>query len=110
MDFFCQKLGYLINQSNGTPGGPQPRVVDETGLAGTYEFTLAFVGTTLPPGNAPNMPRADLARTATASDPGQGLPDIFGAVEKLGLKLVRIKDVSLDVLVVDNADKVPTKH
>jgi uncharacterized protein (TIGR03435 family) len=70
------------------------------GLAGTYDFTLEFVGTTLPPENAPNMPRADAARARTASDPGEGLPDIFVAVEKqLGLKLERIKDMSLDVLV-----------
>jgi uncharacterized protein (TIGR03435 family) len=111
MGFFCQRLGYLINQSNGTPDGPQPRVVDETGLAGTYEFTLEFVGTTLPPGGMLIVPPADAARAPTASDKVEGLPDIFGAVEKqLGLKLVRIKDVSLDVLVVDNADKVPTKH
>jgi uncharacterized protein (TIGR03435 family) len=50
MDFrHCLRaLGANINMSNGTPiGGPQARVVDKTGLAGTYEFTLEFAGSTV---------------------------------------------------------------
>jgi uncharacterized protein (TIGR03435 family) len=40
---------------------------------------------------------------------GSGLPDIFVAIEKqLGLKLVKTKDIPLEVIVVDHVDKVPT--
>jgi len=46
-----------------------------------------------------------------ASDPGEGLPNIFTAVEKqLGLKLMKVKDVQVDVLIVDGADKIPTEN
>jgi len=44
-----------------------------------------------------------------ASDPGSGLPDIFTALEKqLGLKLVKVKAVPVDVLVIDHVEKAPT--
>jgi uncharacterized protein (TIGR03435 family) len=46
-----------------------------------------------------------------ASDPTGGAPDIFTAVEKqLGLKLVKVRDIPVDTLIVDNADKVPTEN
>jgi uncharacterized protein (TIGR03435 family) len=47
-------------------------------------------------------------RTPAASDP---VPDIFTAIEKqLGLKLRKLQNVSVDVLVVDGADEVPTAN
>jgi uncharacterized protein (TIGR03435 family) len=110
---FCRGLGFNINRSNGAPAGsPQPRVVDRTGLTGIYDFTLEFAGTMpLPPGTTAPAPPADDAGMPAASDPGEGLPNIFTAVEKqLGLKLVKVKDVPVDVLNVDNADKVPTEN
>ena len=93
-------------------GSPQPRVVDRTGLTGIYEFTLEFAGTMpLAPGIVPSAPPADDAGMPIANDPGEGLPNIFTAVEKqLGLKLVKVKDVPVDVLIVDSADKVPTEN
>ena len=30
--------------------------------------------------------------------------------EQLGLRLVKVRDVPIDVLIVDNADKVPTEN
>jgi uncharacterized protein (TIGR03435 family) len=48
------------------------------------------------------------APAAAAQDPGSGLPNIFNALEKqLGLKLVKVKDVPVDMLVIDHAEKVP---
>jgi uncharacterized protein (TIGR03435 family) len=108
MAMFCRGLGNNINMSNGTPTGPQARVVDKTGLTGTYEFTLEFAGTV---GMMPSAPAGSEPGTPLASDPTGGAPDIFTAVEKqLGLKLVKVKDVPVDILIVDNADKVPTAN
>jgi uncharacterized protein (TIGR03435 family) len=95
---FCRGLGAEINMSKGVSiKGVQPRVVDKTGLTATYEFTLEFAGSFTGTESAP-----------AAADPA-GAPDIFTAVEKqLGLKLVKVPDISVDTLIVDSADKVPT--
>jgi uncharacterized protein (TIGR03435 family) len=109
MAMFCRGLGVNINMSNGTPiGGPQVRVVDKTGLTGTYEFTLEFAGSM---GMMPSALAGGEPGIPLASDPTGGAPDIFTAVEKqLGLKLVKVKDTPVDMLIVDNADKVPTAN
>jgi uncharacterized protein (TIGR03435 family) len=104
MAMFCRGLGAQINMSNGT----QARVVDKTGLTGTYEFTLEFAGSM---GMMPSAPAEGESGMSLASDPTGGAPDIFTAVEEqLGLKLVKVKDVPVDILIVDNADKVPTAN
>jgi uncharacterized protein (TIGR03435 family) len=42
---------------------------------------------------------------------GGGAAGIFEAVEKqLGLKLAKVKDVPVDVIVIDRVDKVPTAN
>ena len=109
MAMFCRGLGADINMSNGTPiGSPQARVVDKTGLTGTYEFTLEFAGSM---GMMPSAPAGSEPGTPLASDPTEGARDIFTAVEKqLGLKLVKVKDIPVDILTVENADKVPTAN
>ena len=109
MAMFCRGLGADINMSNGTPiGSPQARVVDKTGLSGTYEFTLEFAGSM---GMMPSAPAGSEPGTPLASDPTEGARDIFTAVEKqLGLKLVKVKDIPVDILTVENADKVPTAN
>ena len=82
----------------------QPRVVDRTGLTGAYEFTLEFAGAMVVPGAAPPSPQD------AAADPVD-LPNIFVAVQKqLGLKLVKVNNVPVDMLIVDNADKIPTAN
>jgi uncharacterized protein (TIGR03435 family) len=109
---FCRGLGAAINLSNGTPiGGPQARVIDKTGLTGTYEFTLEFAGSMRSPGMMPSAAAGGEPGVSLASDLDDGVPDIFTAVEKqLGLKLVKVRDISVEVLIVDNADKVPTEN
>jgi uncharacterized protein (TIGR03435 family) len=97
------------------------RVVDKTGLSARYDFTLEFDcrGCSGFAGLPAAMREAMLpmlgasngveAPAGAASDPGSGLPNIFTALEKqLGLKLVKTKDVPVDVLVIDHAEKVPT--
>jgi uncharacterized protein (TIGR03435 family) len=97
---FCHGLGADINMANGVPiAGVQPRVIDKTGLTATYEFTLEFAGSMRPSDGEPGA--------SSASDP-TGAPNIFTAVEKqLGLKLVKVPDLSVDMVIVDSADKVP---
>jgi uncharacterized protein (TIGR03435 family) len=69
-------------------------VEDRTGLTGIYDVHLEFV---------PDAPNA----TAAAADPGTG---IFDAVpSQLGLKLTPTK-VSVETLIIDHVEKVPTEN
>ena len=110
-------LGRLIAQSLGENpadfASRKPRVVDHTGLTGTYDFTLEFscdgcigLGANMAIANgAPADP------SASADTLGSSLPNIFVAIEKqLGLKLLKAKEIPLDVVVVDRVDKVPTRN
>jgi uncharacterized protein (TIGR03435 family) len=71
----------------------------KTGLTGFYDFTLDFVMS----GTLPHS--AESADLSEATDPG---PDLFAAVERLGLKLVRSRTVD-KVLVVDTFRSQPTE-
>lgn len=105
-------MGRMINQSQGeNPNdfqSPKARVLDRTGLTGAYDFTLRFScelcqfaaanGTVAPPQPLP------------ADSPG-GEPSIFVALQKqLGLRLNKVKDVPLDMIVVDRVEKTPTAN
>jgi bla regulator protein blaR1 len=88
-------------------------VIDKTGLAGRYDFTLEYVpdlsGMQLPPPplGAAGPPPSATASAVGASDPGSNLA---AAVEKqLGLKLTRAK-AQLDVIVVDRIEKTPAQN
>jgi uncharacterized protein (TIGR03435 family) len=104
-------MGRMINQSLGENpndwASPKSRVTDRTGLTGTYDFTLRFA--------------CELCQFAAANGampaipPGGGSvtsePSIFVALQKqLGLKLNKIKDIPLDMIVVDRVEKVPTPN
>jgi uncharacterized protein (TIGR03435 family) len=108
---FVLNLGFLIGSSQGrsvTAGFPQPRVVDHTNLKGTYTFVLEYYSAVA----------ADLARRFSqnsdrppANEPAEAGPDIFYAIQKqLGLRLNKIADVPVDVIVIDNLDKLPTPN
>ncbi len=73
-------------------------VVDKTGLTGNYDFTLDWV-----PDGATLLQGSD----ALEITPPHGIPTALE--DQLGLKLVRNK-VPLDVVIVDNAEKVPTDN
>jgi uncharacterized protein (TIGR03435 family) len=99
MASFCRGLGADITAANGTYGGPMPRVVDKTGLTGTYEITLEFAA------DFGFRPADAAAREASIA------PNLFNAVEdQLGLKLRRVKDVEVEVLIVDRADRSPSEN
>ena len=97
---------YLRLFLNGSMGGDPGPIRDETGLTGKYDFTLAFDDQGGPFGS----PAAQTATPPAATVPS-GLPDIFNAVDKqLGLKLVRGKEIPLDVLVIAHIEKVPIEN
>ena len=119
MAYFAAQLGGMVGRALGNDiNVAQPRVVDKTGLTARYDFALEFdcqgcLGLSAP--MFANMPLlagrsgGDAPPAQSATDPGSGLPNIFNALEKqLGLKLVKAKDVPVDVIVIDHAEKVPT--
>jgi uncharacterized protein (TIGR03435 family) len=76
------------------------RLVDKTGLTGTYDFRLEALGSMNYIGGMLNPPPVDAD--------GGPRPDIFAALEQqLGLKLEKTK-VPVDVLVIDHIEKTPT--
>lgn len=100
---FCRVLGGAINMSNGisAASGPLARIVDRTGLEGVYEFNLEFNGVFSTTSTQETLDQL-------ASDPG---PTVFMAVEKqLGLVLRKTKGVTVDVLVIEHADRIPTEN
>lgn len=104
----AQSLGENINDF----ASPKPRVLDRTGLAGTYDFTLTFSceGCQFGETNRGNTNGAS-GPPPTPTDSPSGVPDIFVAIQKeLGLKLVKTKDVPVDIIVVDRVDKIPTAN
>jgi len=77
-------------------------VVDKTGLGGTYDFTLDFA---LGEGRGVD---ALAAPGASPTDSTADAPNFFTAIqEQLGLRLEQKKG-PLDILVIDEAEKVPT--
>jgi uncharacterized protein (TIGR03435 family) len=98
-------LALQNGQAPGSPGGQGVRVVDKTGLTGKYDFHLQFAQA-IPSLVEPNPPPgADYLDSI--SEPA---PDIAAAVQQqLGLTLTKGK-VTVDVLVIDHAEKVPTDN
>ena len=107
-----KSLGRLIAQSMGSDPSDftsrKARVNDRTGLTGKYDFVLEFACEACR-GLGANLPMVGGRGDGQAEVSESGLPDIFTALEKqLGLKLEKTRDISLDVIVVDRVDKVPT--
>jgi uncharacterized protein (TIGR03435 family) len=96
------------------PGYIHNEVLDATGIQGAWDFTLSFspagvfqgagvrpVDNSQTAGGAPSL-------APTASDPS-GLPSLFDAVKKLGLKL-DMRKRTMPVLVIDGVDEKPTEN
>jgi uncharacterized protein (TIGR03435 family) len=71
-------------------------VTDKTGLSGKFDFTLEFAPQT--PGALPPESPDDSASNLVSAVPQQ-----------LGLKL-EPRNVAVDILIVDSADKIPTEN
>ncbi|HUB82593.1 MAG TPA: TIGR03435 family protein [Bryobacteraceae bacterium] len=79
-------------------------VVDETGLAGRYNFTLEYSVDELR-----NLVRASGADASRIPDFGGDQVSIFTSVESIGLKLEPRK-TSVPVIVIDSIQKTPTAN
>jgi uncharacterized protein (TIGR03435 family) len=91
-----QELAQSLWNAAGRP------VIDATGLAGEYEFTLTFAADI--PGTRPASPPSSVA-SAPDGDAG---PSLFSAVQdQLGLKL-ESKKGPVDTIVIDHLEKEPT--
>jgi uncharacterized protein (TIGR03435 family) len=91
------ELAVPVGPTLGLVGG---RVTDNTGLKGSYDFQLEYFGGGFA-GGAYQQPSVD------SVPPG---PDLFTALEKqLGLKLQKIK-AQLDVIVIDQIERVPIEN
>jgi uncharacterized protein (TIGR03435 family) len=85
-------------------------VMDATGLEGGYDYTLIFT--------PEPMSRPGIVVSPGGGVPIAGLPDrplehplLRDALrEQLGLELRPVKNVSIDVVVIDSANKVPTEN
>ncbi|MDR3700543.1 MAG: TIGR03435 family protein [Candidatus Sulfopaludibacter sp.] len=86
----------------------QQPVQDETGLAGLYDFRLAFATDSVTP---LGRPRFNDAATGTdelrASDPAPTLPQAVEA--QLGLKL-ELRNLPVDYLVIDHIERKPIEN
>jgi uncharacterized protein (TIGR03435 family) len=91
-----QDIGGIARMFESTVGRP---IVDKTGLTGKYDYALAFA----PEGTLGS------ASPAEASEPTGAEPFMVAFERQLGLKLVPAKG-SLDVLVVDRFNKVPSEN
>jgi uncharacterized protein (TIGR03435 family) len=110
LDSFAHMLGSDINPSSGirTAGDPVPRAIDKTGLTGIYDIRIEFAGA---PMRTSASPPAASGAASAAPDPSDAGPDIFTAVQQqLGLKLTKVKDVPVEVLIVEHADRIPTDN
>jgi len=86
LDVGHMDAGHIAGMLAHRAGEP---VVDKTGLTGDYDFTLSY---------------------APANDPNSSLPDFFTALqEQLGLRLESRK-VPVEIVVVDQVEKVPTQN
>ena len=95
----CMAKAQFLSQLTVLLGNQLHRpVLDKTGLTGKYDFTIEFA----PDLNVPTPPSADNA-AEPAPDLARSLP------QQLGLRLAANK-ATLDVIVIDKAEKVPTEN
>jgi uncharacterized protein (TIGR03435 family) len=102
---FARFIGGEMSRNTGAATNePLPRIVDETGLAGSWDIRLEYQPAARNPNAPPPLAGAEQAPTPEG-------PDIVAAVQQqLGLKLQKVKDVPIDVLVVDHIDQTPTEN
>ncbi len=103
MTELCQELSWTVSeegQSGWLGYFSQGRVIDKTGLDGTYDFTLEFAGRYQSGAYPPPLPDGQVDTA----------PTLFDALQQqLGLKLEAIK-AKVDALIVDHVDRVPTEN
>jgi uncharacterized protein (TIGR03435 family) len=103
MTEFCHDLAWTVSEEGQSPWlgyFSVGRVVDKTGLEGTYDFTLEFAGRYQGGAHPPALPEGQ-ADTA---------PNLFGALQQqLGLRLDERK-ARIEALVVEHVNRVPVEN
>jgi uncharacterized protein (TIGR03435 family) len=105
-------LAAMIRMASGSDlSAGLARVVDRTGLRGRYTFSFSFAcevcANSHRAGTAGSERLSDPA--AAAIEPSGGAPSLDSALEKqLGLRLKKVSDIPVDVLIIDSLDRVPT--
>ena len=90
------------------PDGSQGHIVDETGLAGIYDFKLIFDGRM---GTQAPIVGSRVGEALTQDDVGSGLPDIFTALQReLGLRLQKVNAIPLDTIVIEEGNPIPLNN
>jgi uncharacterized protein (TIGR03435 family) len=107
---------YLRSFIQLSTGAQTIHIVDKTGLAGKYDYSLKFdthgldSAVVVSPGIRAASSGSSASDPGSASDPS-GLPNLFSAMEKqLGLRLVKSKGFPLDTIVIDHIEKTPTEN
>jgi uncharacterized protein (TIGR03435 family) len=97
MAFLASRLQSVFSRSGSDRMMP---ITDRTGITGRFDFQLAI------PAPSPRLP----VSAGVGSDPDVDPASVSAAIEKqLGLKLKAAK-TSLDFIVVDHAERVPTPN
>jgi uncharacterized protein (TIGR03435 family) len=103
MTEFCQELAWTVSgegQSGWLGYFSAGRVVDKTRLDGKYDFTLEFAGRFQSGAYPPPLPDGET----------DAAPNLFDALQRqLGLKLEE-KRATINALVVDHVDRIPTEN
>ena len=96
---------------NSLGGGEGRQVVDQTGLAGSYQvaadFSLMDLRSSLS-SQGINLPTSSASTGGEASDP-EGYATVSQALAKLGLRLEKSR-ANVQRLVVDSVEKMPTEN
>ena len=108
-----QSISQLASFLENQLGKP---VIDKTGLTAKYDYGFAFDATGLagefrpPAAAAPSSQTAGGAAAPPAFDAAAPAPSLFTAVQQeLGLRLDQ-KKVTVELIVVDRVEKVPTEN
>jgi uncharacterized protein (TIGR03435 family) len=115
MAALADMLTQMMTSMGGGAGGSGRQVMDMTGLKGNYEVALDFSMADMiaqareQAGMGGGGGATSGSAAPEAMDPGGGGATVSDAVEKLGLKLESRK-ASVEQLVVDSAEKMPTEN
>jgi uncharacterized protein (TIGR03435 family) len=100
------KMAAMMAQVGAPPQDDQRRielpVIDQTGLAGMYDVDLQWIEAL--PGDGRGRGGAFPVQTSAPT-----APDIFKALEQVGLKLEPSKH-AFDAIVIDHIEKTPTEN
>ena len=103
MATLANRLGMVLSTGQRVGPGSRPesvRVIDQTGLAGRFDFKLEFPAPSIPgrPGNGANVDPEDIPGLVNEA-----------MAKQLGLKLTPTK-ITLDLVIVDHAERVPSAN